>query len=305
MSASFFEQARSGRRITPVWFAMPGSVFVLIASIVLGKIIFGPHITQLFGTETDIQASLFTGGFVQMLRDITELGPAIVMIWCIVRFYEGRRLSSLGLQSNNMVWQLSTGALMGFSLMALWGLIGYLTGALIIEKTYSNTTGIGLGFVFAFIGVMVQTTAEELIFRGWLFQVLSNRWGYLIGAIVTSLIFAAPHAMNEDITILALVNILLLSFFFALLVWYQQSIWTLIGFHWFYNWTQFSIIGLDVTSEENIGGAIFNLAYTNNFPFVTSGVVAEDGPLMSVISIVAILVMFKLMKNKRERGRVV
>ena len=135
MSPSILEQARSGQRLTAVWIAIPGSVIILIASIVLGQAFFKPLIPQLIGQTAEIQASLFLGGLVQMLREVTELGPAIVMIWLILRFYEGRRLSSLGLQSNRVIRQVGTGALMGFTFMALWGLIGYLSGALTIETT--------------------------------------------------------------------------------------------------------------------------------------------------------------------------
>jgi len=67
-----------------------------------------------------------------------------------------------------------------------------------------------------------------------------------------------------------------------------------------YNWTQFSVIGLDVAEKENLGGAIFNLVYTANVPFVTSGIGAEDGPLMTIVAIAAICVMAGLIRNKSK-----
>ena len=92
--------------------------------------------------------------------------------------------------------------------------------------------------------------------------------------------------------------IVLLSLLFCQIVWYQQSLWTLIGFHWFYNWTQFSVLGLDVTPEENLGGAIINLAYTNQVPFITRGFVAEDGLLMTLLALLAIAFLAKLMAEE-------
>ncbi len=298
MPVTFIDQARSGRTLTPVWLAIPASVLILIASIISGNLFFKAVIIESFGTVSEIQASQFTAGLVQMLRECSELGPAILAVWCIVRFYEGRELSSLGLFPARVVRQLTIGAASGFSLMALWGLVAFTLGGVVIEESRPTVDGFGFGFLFVFFGIMIQTSAEELIFRGWLFQILSNKWGYYVAATVTSLVFAAPHAINDDITPLALLNILLLSFLFCQIVWYQQSLWTLIGFHWFYNWTQFSVLGLDVTPEENLGGAIINLAYTNQVPFITRGFVAEDGLLMTLLALLAIAFLAKLMAEE-------
>jgi membrane protease YdiL (CAAX protease family) len=295
----FIASARSGQRLTASWVAIPLSVIILIASILIGQALFRPMIPVWFGTPDEIQQSLFTSGVVQMLREITELGPAILCMWLILRLYEKRSLTSLGLQSSGAFSKLALGAALGFGLMAGWGGVAYLSGALVLEPTPSTIDTPGWGMMFVFLGVMVQTSAEEIVFRGWLFQALSSRWGLLAGAIVSSLVFAAPHGLNDDITRLALLNIVLLAFFFALLVWYQESLWGLIGFHWLYNWTQFSFLGLDVTPDEVMGGAIFNLAYTDNVPFITTGVVAEDGGIMTMIGVLGIIVMSILLWRKK------
>jgi membrane protease YdiL (CAAX protease family) len=291
--------ARSGQRLTPSWVAMPLSVVILIASILIGQALFRPMIPVWFGSPDEIQQSLFTSGLVQMLREITELGPVILCMWLILRFYEKRSLTSLGLHSQGAFSKLALGAALGFGLMAGWGAIGYLSGALVLEPAPVTIDNLGWGMVFVFLGVMVQTSAEEIVFRGWLFQVLSSRWGLLAGALVSALVFAAPHGLNDDITRLALLNIVVLAFFFAQLAWYQESLWGLIGFHWFYNWTQFSVLGLDVTPDEALGGAIFNLGYTDNVPFVTTGVVAEDGMIMTIIAVSAVTVMSILIWRKQ------
>ena len=301
MSVTFIDQARSGRTLTPVWLAIPASVFILIASIITGNLFFKAVILELFGTAKEIQASQFSAGLVQMLRECSELGPVILVVWCILHFYERRKFSSIGLLPTRVVRQLLVGAASGFCFMAIWGAIAFMFGGVVLEESRPTVDGFGFGFLFVFIGIMIQTSAEEFIFRGWLFQILCNKWGYVVAAAVTSLVFAAPHAINDDITPLALLNILLLSVLFCQIVWYQQSLWTLIGFHWFYNWTQFSVLGLDVTAEENLGGAIFNLAYTNHSPFVSRGFVAEDGLLMTIMALMAILFVARLMTKKAQK----
>jgi membrane protease YdiL (CAAX protease family) len=298
---TFIEQARTGKRLTNPWLAIPLSFIVLVTSILLGKMILGVLLPVL-GSAEEINSSLFTGGLAQMLSDVIELGPAILLIWLIVSLYEKRSFKTLGFGSNGALKKLLLGALFGFSVMAAYGAIGYMTGALVLVDENSITQGISVGMLFAFIGLAVQTSAEEIVYRGWLTQVLCANWGYSIGAVASAVFFALPHGLNDDITILALVNIVLLSYFFALYAIYQQSLWGVIGFHWFYNWTQFSFIGLDVVPDNNFGGAVFNLEYTDKVPFITSGVVAEDGPIITLIAIIGGVVMSVIFRKRQAKG---
>ena len=123
-----------------------------------------------------------------------------------------------------------------------------------------------------------------------------------LGAIGSAVFFALPHGLNDDITPLALVNIVLLSYFFALYAIHQRSLWGVIGFHWFYNWTQFSFLCLDVVPDNNFGGAVFNLEYTDTVPFITSGVVAEDGPIMTVIGVIGVIVMTRFFRKQQAES---
>ena len=83
MSTTFIEQARSGRSLTPVWLAIPASVVILLASIITGSIFFKEVIIGFFGTTNEILTIQFTTGLVQMLRECSELGPVILIVWCI------------------------------------------------------------------------------------------------------------------------------------------------------------------------------------------------------------------------------
>jgi len=62
--------------------------------------------------------------------------------------------------------------------------------------------------------------AEEVLFRGFLFQWLERRFNLWIGVVVSSLVFSSVHA-----SIFGLANTLLLGVFSALLLRYSRSLW--------------------------------------------------------------------------------
>ncbi len=96
-----------------------------------------------------------------------------------------------------------------------------------------------------FLAVMVQSGAEEMICRGFLYQKL--RRGYVLPAVAilgNALYFTALHMSNTGITVLALVTILMSGIKYSLMVYYFDSMWVVIGAHAAWNYMQNIILGL-------------------------------------------------------------
>ncbi len=96
-----------------------------------------------------------------------------------------------------------------------------------------------------FVAVVVQSGAEEMICRGFLYQKL--RRGYVLPAVAivgNALYFAALHMSNTGITALALVTIALSGIKYSLMVYYFDSMWVVIGAHAAWNYMQNIILGL-------------------------------------------------------------
>jgi len=92
----------------------------------------------------------------------------------------------------------------------------------IIPPDFSWTSGIAL---FVLGGILVPI-AEEVFFRGVLYRWLRERWGILIGVLVSSFIFGLVHV---DIAIAAAAFIL--GIILALVYEYSKSLWTAILIH--------------------------------------------------------------------------
>ncbi|HEV8660864.1 MAG TPA: CPBP family intramembrane glutamic endopeptidase [Thermoanaerobaculia bacterium] len=87
---------------------------------------------------------------------------------------------------------------------------------------------------------------EELVFRGYPYQLL-RRWKRWFAIASSSLVFAAIHAGNSDVTALALVNIFLGGIVLALAYERRRRLWMPIGLHFAWNMMSGPILGYEVS----------------------------------------------------------
>ena len=135
-------------------------------------------------------------------------------------------------------------------------MLGLLTGflqntfciviALLHKDIYLSFDSLHLPEMLALLlAVFVQSSAEELICRGLIYQRL--RKGYRspwIAIIGNSAIFSLLHLFNSGVTALSLLNIFIVGVFYSLIVYYFDSIWFPMAAHTAWNYTQNLIFGL-------------------------------------------------------------
>ena len=306
MGYHLVQLARSGKRLTPILLVALLSIpFLLVPIIIVGSILGEGIIAPLFGTEEAINASAVTSGLVFTLIELLTYVAVILIVWLWLKAYEKRALTSIGLESSGALRKLGVGAAIGFGAFTVWLLIAYATGAVVLEPSPPQIVGSRalLGVLIASVGVLIAAAAEEVVFRGWALGVISARSTPALGVILSSVLFALPHALNDDITLLAMLNIGLYGAVLALWALLQGNIWGVIGFHWLWNFAQFNLYGFDVTETETLGGALVNFAYTANVPFMTAGVVAEDSLFLTLAASAAVVGLWIVLRGKRGEAR--
>lgn len=96
-----------------------------------------------------------------------------------------------------------------------------------------------------FLCVFIQSSAEELVCRGYLYQKLLYRYHKPIVAIVgNSLLFSLLHILNPGINILGLLDIFVSGILFSLMAYYLDSLWCAFAAHTAWNFTQNIVFGL-------------------------------------------------------------
>ena len=130
----------------------------------------------------------------------------------------------------------------------------------------ANILGGGLAASFAvplFIGgtvlVLIQTSAEEIFFRGWLQPVLVSRWGAAAGIGTSALAFAALHLAGGGLAPVSMINLALGGLLFGILAWREGGILAASAAHFAWNWSEAMILGLMPNPGVSSFGTLFDL----------------------------------------------
>ena len=195
----------------------------------------------------------------------------------------------------------------------LRALLGLITGFVLIAIATGISVfrqDIALSFVaiepkpllIIFAAVLIQSGAEEIVFRLYLFQKLRRRYKSAIFAIIISaLAFAQGHMGNTGISPIALAQITVFGIVFAVLVNYFDALGAAIGFHTGWNYAQNIIFGLPNSGLVS-QYSIFKIEAAANGPFFNTifgieGSVGAVAMLSIVLLILVVIVAAKQLKS--------
>lgn len=102
------------------------------------------------------------------------------------------------------------------------------------------------------LGFIIQGSTEEILFRGWLMQLIASRHGLWIAVIGNSVLFALAHAGNIEPSkelYVGLANIVLFGLFISLYAAREGSLWGVCGWHAAWNWLLGLGFGLEVSGQ--------------------------------------------------------
>ncbi len=151
-----------------------------------------------------------------------------------------------------------------------------------------------------FVCVFIQCSAEEILYRGYLYQKTMDITGKpIIAVLLNPLLFAAAHLLNPGVSALAVLNIVLAGIFMSLLVYYFDSLWCAFAFHTAWNFTQSCILGLP-NSGVTVPFSVFKLDTANarNSIFYDAGFGVEGTVIACAMFIAAIVVLIMIGRRR-------
>lgn len=144
--------------------------------------------------------------------------------------------------------------------------------------------------------ILLQSAAEEILFRGYMFRMFrSLRGGAFWSIFLTSLTFALIHGFNPEMLsygIFGPLYYLLGAFFLGIVAYHTNGLAAPIGIHFATNLFNTSIWGYGSSTLENMGLQNIVYRHTLDMPFAFFGIFAI------VISYGA----FQFFKHKRNRS---
>jgi membrane protease YdiL (CAAX protease family) len=196
----------------------------------------------------------------------------------------------------NVEWlkELCVGGLIGSAMMlvpalllGIFGWVRWLWNPMALSSLSSS--------LLLFAGV---AAAEELLFRGFVFQRLISGLGQWPAQLITAAFFLLTHLNNPGMTgtvkVMASINIFLASILFGVAFIRTRSLAMPLGLHWMANWVQGSILGFDVSGTEQSG--VLNPVLGNVPAWLNGGQFGLEGSLPGLICVVVVLLVLYRMK---------
>jgi len=285
-------------RLYPVAAAIFSLVAPLLASIPASVLAFA--IWAAAAPNMPLDTFLYGDNYRLAFFLIASFLPIFFLLWVWIRLVEQRPLWSLGLRPERWLAKYLGGLGFGFLMMAGSVLLPAVFGFYSLQVSpnlIANPISLA-GVAVAFIGWCVQGAGEEVLLRGYLMPVTSVRYGLIAGSLISSFIFSILHLLNENLTSLAILNLVLFGIFASLYALAEGGLWGIFALHSMWNWAQGSLFGLAVSGTKLAETAPFN--FIENAPdWLTGGAFGPEGGLwVTGVLVISILITWNVLRRK-------
>ena len=201
----------------------------------------------------------------------------------------------------NNLKAIPAGILLGFGMNGFCILMSVIMGD--IKLSFSGFDP-KLFFIFLFC-VLIQSGAEEIIDRCYLYQKLRRRYRWpAIAVLVNALVFMALHMGNPGVTNLGLLQVFLIGVLFSLIVYYWDSLWTVIWAHTAWNFSQSIVFGLPnsgIVSKYSVFKLEAASARDGIFYNTSFGVEGSMGANVMIAAAIVIVLVYGLVTKRGEK----
>lgn len=187
---------------------------------------------------------------------IVMAGVAL-LYWKLI---EKKPLSEMGLTKRFGNYLI--GILAGVLLLAVSVAAIVFTGSIKYHEIYNNADILMILLLFG--GFIIQGATEEILCRGIVLHTLKEKTSVAVAVNVSTVLFIMPHCSSlfeQGVVygILGVCNLALISTIFSLLTIRFKSIWAACGLHSFWNAILYSVLGLNLSGNDETVTAIFNM----------------------------------------------
>jgi len=185
--------------------------------------------------------------------------------------------------------EFAMGNIAGAMLMILPALVLAALGLVNFQWNHAAQSTLLPGFVLC----ISVAFAEELLFRGFMFQRLIDGIGPLLAQLILAAWFLLTHLNNPGMTgsvkFLAGLNIFLASIMFGLAFLRTKSLAMPVGLHFMANWMQGSVLGFGVSGSSSPGFMIPQ--FTGGPVWLTGGTFGLEASIPGLVCVVAAIVL--------------
>lgn len=211
-----------------------------VSLIVYAFQMFGDAIMNQFkaGTESG-EESILNFGILYGLMGLS----IFLFTWLMRKFIDGKSFESLGFKWKGYSNEAGLGFFGALAILGIGSLILVATGYISFISATFNISPLLLEIAI----MVVVAFVEELLFRGYLLNNLLQSMNKWLALAISSVLFALFHEANPEVTVFAIVNILLAGILLGLNYIFTKNLWFGIFFHFAWNYFQGPVLGYDVS----------------------------------------------------------
>jgi membrane protease YdiL (CAAX protease family) len=245
---------------------------------------------------------LFPLGGVLVAATLSAFAAAAVANAVVVRIYERGRLADVGLG-----WSLSsgrdvlTGAAVGVAAALCVILIPVGLRVAKFVRVPAGVEHLWASLAFDSLALFFGVMGEELLFRGYAFQLLVRSVGPFATILPTSVIFGLMHSGNRDANTLGIVNTVAWGILLGYAVWRTGALWLSIGLHFGWN-VALPLLGSNL-SGFTMGVTGYTLEWNVGVLWSGGGYGVEGGLLTTGIVVALFFALRRLIPRPEVTGR--
>ena len=238
------------KKILAFWLCYIAGLFIAEGAVIILHFALGKN--MLVGDVFDPQ----TITLIMYYGYIVMAGVAL-LYWKLI---EKKPLSEMGLTKRFGNYLI--GILAGVLLLAVSVAAIVFTGSIKYHGIYNNAHILMILLLFG--GFIIQGATEEILCRGIVLHTLKEKTSVAVAVNVSTVLFIMPHCSSlfeQGVVygILGVCNLALISTIFSLLTIRFKSIWAACGLHSFWNAILYSVLGLNLSGNDETVTAIFNM----------------------------------------------
>lgn len=221
-----------------------------------------------------------------------EIMPLLAIIFFTLIFWLVEKKNMKLHLFDNPIKGTALGVITGVVWLAIPVLIMYI--AKIIN--FAGTNSITLFPIWA-LAVFLNAIMQELLVRGYLYQMLKQKHNIVAATIVTTALFTALHGGTFEAGIIPVLNVLTMSLLMTVVLEYSGSIAAPTIMHFLWNGIGALVLG-GVSLADDYPNILIT-TFTGN-EILSGGVCKIEGSILVLFVNVTLIVLFMFLKNKHR-----
>jgi hypothetical protein len=241
-----------------------------------------------YGILTSLQMGITADSFLAIFVQFSVIiAGAAGLGWLCGKAFEGLPFRALGCWfTKNWLRDLFYGLLIGALSVCFAAAIAAIFGGVSFEVNAAGTVPVIITLGISLAVFVIGAAAEELLLRGYMLQTLARAKLFVVGTVITSVLFASMHNSNPSATAFSWTNTLLAGVWFCVAYYKTRNLWFPFGIHLAWNWFQGSILGINVSGLKHITQAPILRSVDHGPLWLTGGEYGLEGGAACTVALV-------------------